>query len=124
MAKKKTRNERINEKLNAGISHIEAEIQVTKEDADAKIAELKRRQETENSRIREIMIAVLSEDHPDLYAQVEAKARRRFEDTAEKRRTRARGAATPTPQHDVETEESEEYGDPGQYGGSGQYPQQ
>jgi len=121
---KKTRNERINEKLNKGISHIQAEIEVTQEDHDAKIAVLKRRQETETSRIREIMITVLNEERPDLFAEVEAKARRRFEDAAEKRRTRAKSAATPAPKHDVETEESEEYGDPGPFGGSDQYPQQ
>lgn len=111
--KNMTYDERINEKLNQGISHIQAEIEVTQEDADAKIAALRRRQETEETRIRELMIAVLSEDHPDLFAQVEAKARRRFEDAAEKRRTRPKGAATPASQHNVETEESEEYGDLG-----------
>ncbi|MBE1514294.1 hypothetical protein [Nesterenkonia halotolerans] len=120
MAKKKTRNERINEKLNKGISHIQAEIEVTQEDHDAKIAVLKRRQETETSRIREIMITVLNEEHPDLFAEVEAKARRRFEDAAEKRRARAKNAASPA-QHN---ETPEDRGIWGQQGGPAQDPPQ
>lgn len=122
--KKMTYNERIDEKLNRVISHIQAEIEVTQEDCDAKIAALRRRQETEETRIREIMINVLWEDHRGLFDQVETKARQRLEDAAEKRRTRPNGAATPAPQPDVETEESKEYRDPGEYGVPGQYPEQ
>lgn len=121
MAAKMTRNERIDEKLNRGISHIQAEIEVTQEDADAKITELRRRQETDETRIREIMINVLWEDHPGLFDQVETKARRRLKDAAEKRRARAKGVAnSPLPRD----EGSEEDGNPGQYGGAGQHPQQ
>lgn len=107
---KMTYNERIHEKLNKGISHIQAEIEVTREDADAKIAELKRRQETENSRIREIMIAVLKEDHPPLFDEVEAKARRQFEAATEKRRSRAKGVSTSVPRN---VEESQEFNESG-----------
>lgn len=121
---KMTYNERINAKLNQGISHIQAEIEVTQEDTDAKIAALRRRQEIEETRIREIMINVLWEDHRGLFDQVEAKARRRFEDAAEKRRTLPKGAATPAPQHDVETGEPKDYRDPREYGVPGQYPEQ
>ncbi|MGJ9374176.1 hypothetical protein [Nesterenkonia sp. CF4.4] len=112
---KMTYNERINEKLNQGISHLQAEIEVTQEDYDAKITALRRRQETEETRIREIMINVLWEDHRGLFDQVEAKARRRFEDAVEQRRARANGTTNSEPRHHENSEEPEGPDDAGQY---------
>ncbi|MGP5496676.1 hypothetical protein [Corynebacterium flavescens] len=86
---KQTKAERIEEKVAGGLSHIEAEIEVEQEDAAARIARLRQRQEKEDAKVREIVVDLLEEEHSDVFEHLQAKARERA-----KRATRS---SEPTP---------------------------
>ncbi|WP_040283063.1 hypothetical protein [Tessaracoccus massiliensis] len=97
---KQTKAQRIEEKVAGGLSHIEAEIEVEQEDAAARIARLRQRQEKEDSKVREIVVDLLEEEHSEVFERLQAKARERLAGEAQRRRERAKRAtrsSEPTP---------------------------
>lgn len=97
---KQTKAERIEAKVAGGLSHIEAEIEVEQEDAAARIARLRQRQEKEDAKVREIVVGLLEEENPELFERLQVKARERLAGEAQRRRDRAKRATRspePTP---------------------------
>lgn len=106
---KQTKAERIEEKVAGGLSHIEAEIEVEQEDAAARIARLRQRQEKEDAKVREIVVDLLEEEHTEVFECLQAKARERLAGEAQRRRERAKRATRspePTPPSGVAAEQS------------------
>ena len=89
---KQTKAERIEEKVAGGLSYIEAEIEVEQEDAAARIARLRQRQEKEDAKVREIVVDLLEEEHSEVFERLQAKARQRLAGEAQRRRERAKRA--------------------------------
>lgn len=96
---KATKSERVKALRDEGLSHIEAEIQIAQEDAEAKIAALKERQAQEEKRVRELMLTILEEKRPDDFENLRAQAVHRREADAKERSTRIKGSRQSTPQH-------------------------
>ena len=104
---KATKSERVKALRDEGLSHIEAEIQIAQEDAEAKIAALKERQALEEHlescpecrAVRELMLTILEEKHPDEFENLRAQAVHRREADAKARSTRIKGSRQSTPQH-------------------------
>lgn len=98
MAKKMTKQQRIYEKMVDGLSLVEAEIEIAREDADEKIARLRRRQEREQKRIDARAVEIIERDHAELWAEAQRQARVEIEAERDKRSAaRRRAAAAPTP---------------------------
>lgn len=98
MAKKLTKQQRIDEKMAGGLSLVEAEIEIAREDADEKIARLRRRQEREQKRIDARAVEIIERDHAELWAEAQRQARVEIEAERDKRSAaRRRAAAAPTP---------------------------
>lgn len=89
---KQTKAQRIEAKVAGGLSHIEAEIEVEQEDAAARIARLRQRQEKEDAKVREIVVDLLEEEHSEVFERLQAKARERLAGEAQRRRERAKRA--------------------------------
>jgi len=85
-----TKAQRIEAKVDSGLSHIEAEIEVEQEDAAARIARLRQRKEKEDAKVREIVVDLLEEDHSEVFDRLQAKARERLGGEAQRRRERAK----------------------------------
>ncbi|HLS33213.1 MAG TPA: hypothetical protein VK039_06475, partial [Brevibacterium sp.] len=106
---KQTKAERIEEKVAGGLSYIEAEIEVEQEDAAARIARLRQRQEKEDAKVREIVVDLLEEEHSEVFERLQAKARERLAGEAQRRRERAKRATRSperTPPSGVAAEQS------------------
>lgn len=88
-----TKAQRIEEKVNEGMTRLEAEIEVEQEDFQARIEKLKAEQEEEQRKINEKMLDLLEEEHPDIHAKLKDRviADKRAEEI--KRSRRARTAA-------------------------------
>lgn len=118
MAKKMTKQERIDAKVAAGLSRLDAEIEIAKEDADERIARLRRRQEREQKRINARAVEIIERDHAELWADAQRQARVEIEAERDKRSAaRRRAAAAPTPDvqqpaHDGGYDFSPEGGEP------------
>ena len=107
--RKQTKAQRIEAKVASGLSHIEAEIEVEQEDAAARIARLRHRQEKEDAKRREIVVDLLEEEHTEVFERLQAKARQRLADEAQRRRERAKRATRSperTPPSGVAAEQS------------------
>lgn len=90
---KSTKADRLAQLREQGLSNIEAEIQIAQEDAEAKIAALKARQAREEKRIRELMLTILEEEHPDEFDALRTRAVQRREEDAKSRAARIKGAS-------------------------------
>lgn len=99
MAKKKTKRERVDAKVAGGLSRLDAEIEVAKEDAAERIARLERRQARERARVEARAVDVLKRDHGDVWEHAMTVARGEIEADRVKR-SRARRKATATADHD------------------------
>lgn len=99
MAKKMTKQERIDQKIADGLSRLDAEIEIAKEDAAERIARLERRQARERARIEARAVDVLKRDHGDVWGHAMTVARGEIEADRVKR-SRARRKATATADHD------------------------
>jgi hypothetical protein len=67
MAKQKTRDERVEEKVKGGMSRVKAEIEVKREDMLAKLDALEEQERAQETRLGAKVVALLKEDEPDLY---------------------------------------------------------
>lgn len=116
MAKKLTKQQRIDAKVAGGVSRLDAEIEIAKEDADERIARLRRRQEREQKRIDARAVEIIERDHAELWADAQRQARVEIEAERDKRSAaRRRAAATPDaqqPAHDGGYDSSPEGGEP------------
>lgn len=104
-----TKAQRIEAKVVGGLSHIEAEIEIEQEDAAARIARLRQRQEKEDAKVREIVVDLLEEEHSDVFERLQANAREQLADEAQRRRERAKRAtrsSESTPPSGVAAEKS------------------
>lgn len=97
---KQTKSQRIEAKVAGGLTYIEAEIEIEQEDAGARLARLKERQEKEDARVRGIVVELLEAEHPDVFRELQSKARRQMASQAQRRRERAkRGSESMRPEH-------------------------
>lgn len=90
---KQTKSQRITEKVKAGLSHIEAEIEIAQEDNAAKIAALKAKKDKEDARERERVVVLLEDEQPELFEQLRSKARHQLAQETRQRRDRHRGTS-------------------------------
>ena len=98
MAKKMTKQERIDQKIADGLSRLDAEIEIAKEDAAERIARLERRQAREQKRIDARAVEIIERDHAELWGDAQRQARVEIEAERDKRSAaRRRAAAAPTP---------------------------
>lgn len=70
-----TKSERIAEKTAEGMTHIEAEIAIAREDAAAKIKKLEAKQKREQKRIDTAAVEIIKTRFPDVWAQAQDAAR-------------------------------------------------
>lgn len=97
---KMTKADRIDEKMHAGMSRLDAEIEVAKEDAAEKIARLERRQAREQARIEARAVDVLKRDHGDVWERALTVARGEIEADRDRRSRARRKAGAATADHD------------------------
>ncbi|MDK8768951.1 hypothetical protein QP932_10655 [Corynebacterium freneyi] len=97
MTKKMTKQQRIDAKVSDGLSRLDAEIEIAKEDAAEKIAKLERRQARERARIEARAVEIIRRDFADAWAQAEAAARAELDaERAKRSEARRRAAAKPS----------------------------
>lgn len=96
MAKKMTKRERIEQKIADGLSRLDAEIEIAKEDAAERIARLERRQARERARIEARAVEIIRRDLADVWAQAEDAARAEL-DAERAKRSEARRRAAESP---------------------------
>ena len=106
MAKKLTKQERIDQKIADGLSRLDAEIEIAKEDAAEKIARLERRQARERARIDARAVEIIKRDFADAWAQAEDAARteldaERAKRSEARRRAAAESSMTDAPQSTI-----------------------
>lgn len=115
-----TRSKRVAEKVASGMSHIEAEIAVAKEDSKAQIAKLRARQREHDARVDLAVVELLKREHADVYATLRSRA---AEQLAAKANRRAQVATAPADSGadggDHDTAESTPPS-PRQWGGTGE----
>lgn len=90
MAEKATKKERIEARVEAGVDHITAEMEVIQEDTDKALRKLKVKQEREQKKIDEATVDIIRKDYPDVWKEAQARARK----DAEERRTKRANAAS------------------------------
>lgn len=86
-----TKSQRLAEKTASGLSQIEAEIEIAREDMEAKIAGLQAKQRKQEARVRETLLDLLETEEPELFERFRAAAQDRLEQEARRRRERAQG---------------------------------
>ena len=98
MAKKMTKRERIEQKIADGLSRLDAEIEIAKEDAAERIARLERRQARERARIEARVVEIIRRDLADVWARAEDAARAEL-DAERAKRSEARRRAAESPMY-------------------------
>ncbi|WP_162986171.1 hypothetical protein [Corynebacterium xerosis] len=98
--KKQTKSERIDEKMATGLSRLDAEIEVAREDAAEKISRLEKRQAREQARIEARAVDVLKRDHVEVWERALTVARGEIEADRVKRSRARRKAGAATADHD------------------------
>ncbi|UBI07701.1 hypothetical protein LA329_05235 [Corynebacterium falsenii] len=93
MAKKMTKRERIEQKIADGLSRLDAEIEIAKEDAAERIARLERRQARERARIEARAVEIIRRDFADAWTHAEDAARAELDAERAKRSEARRRAA-------------------------------
>lgn len=92
MAEKKTHAERVAAKMATGMSMIDAEIEVTKAEAEERVKALRAKQAKEEARIDAEVLRILETEQADAYASVRKRAERNLAAAARERSQRAKGA--------------------------------
>lgn len=95
---KKTREDRVAEKINQGMDPLEAEMAIVQEDAQKRIDRLRALKEKQDARIRERIVQILEEQDPSTYGRLRAAAVEDLDAESRRRSERARGV----PQYDPE----------------------
>ena len=93
MARKMTKQERIDAKVAAGLSRLDAEIEIAKEDAAERIARLERRQARERARIEARAVEIIRRDFADAWTHADDAARAELDAERAKRSEARRRAA-------------------------------
>lgn len=101
---KKTKQERIREKVSAGMSERQALMEVKNEDHQAEMSKLRAQEKAEVLKVRSTITDLLEKEQPDEFAKLEKRARRKIAEDAAKRRDRAKSSKTTTQQVPVEPE--------------------
>lgn len=94
MAQKLTKRQRMTEKIEGGLTHLEAEMAIVEEDTAAKLSSLKARQEKEEARIKDRMLVLLEKSDPEAYGRLRKDARKAITSDVKDRRARAQGTST------------------------------
>lgn len=101
---RKTKQERIREKVSAGMSELQALMEVKNEDHQAEMSKLKAQEKAEVLKVRSTITDLLEEDYPEEFAKLEKRARRQIARAAEERRERAKSSKTVAQQAPAEPE--------------------
>lgn len=91
--KRKTKKQRVAEKVAAGLSHIEAEIEVEQEDSRKRVSKLKAQAAAEQRKVDGVVLELLKKEQAEAYATLERKARKQLREETALRGRRARAAA-------------------------------
>ena len=95
---KKTREDRVNEKIRQGMDPLDAEMAIVQEDAQKRIERLRALKEKQDARIRERIVQILEEQDPASYERLRAAAAEDLEAESRRRSERAKGV----PQYEPE----------------------
>lgn len=95
---KKTREDRVNEKIRQGMDPLDAEMAIVQEDAQKRIERLRALKEKQDARIRERIVQILEEQDPASYERLRAAATEDLEAESRRRSERAKGV----PQYEPE----------------------
>lgn len=93
MAKKMSRADRIEEKIQSGWTRVRAEIEVQREDAQARLDALEEKVRREEARLDAKILVLLKEDKAEVYDSLRSKAERAIDEDREARSRRSRSAA-------------------------------
>lgn len=91
--KRKTKKQRLDEKVAAGLSRIEAEIEVEQEDSRKRLAKLKEQAAAEQRKVDGIVLELLKKEQEEVFEKLERKARKQLREETALRGRRARAAA-------------------------------
>lgn len=91
--KRMTKAQRVQQKIEAGRSHIDAEVAVAQELHREEMAALKAKAQREQRKVEALIPGIIQEQHPEVYDQAEAEARRRHEKARAKRASARRGTS-------------------------------
>lgn len=94
MTKKMTKAERLEQKITDGMSRLDAELEVAREDAQALVARAEARAKREHARIEAAAVEIVKDLYPDTWAEVTATARDQLEAQRAQRSRAATGSAT------------------------------
>lgn len=95
---KKTREDRVAEKINQGMDPLDAEMAIVQEDAQKRIERLRALKEKQDARIRERIVQILEEQDRASYARLRTAAVEDLDAESRRRSERAKGV----PQYEPE----------------------
>ncbi|MEJ6549495.1 hypothetical protein PQI66_08060 [Corynebacterium sp. USCH3] len=91
MTKKLTKTQRIEQKVDDGLSRVEAELAVAREDAEAMVARAEARAKKEQAKVDAAAVEIIRENHPDVWEQATDMARAELEAKSAARSQAAKG---------------------------------
>lgn len=91
MTKKITKAARIEQKVNSGLSRVEAELAVAREDAEAMVARAEARAKKEQAKVDAAAVELIRENHPEVWEQATDLARAELEAKSAARSQAAKG---------------------------------